>query len=808
MTEKSGPPIFSLDFTFRGNRSKRLVNKKLIYFVLVAIAIVVGGVAAWNWKGGSKTIQVSEPNELIYSDFDEEKLTTNVGGSIGTMSSEGASDPTVGFTSGQVGSALSIDYGFSSNSDQWCGVWSYFKSDETGYDLSDYTHLKMWVKGKSGGETFKVELEDTSGGMGVIYPSEIGFSVTSEWQELSIPLDSFREVDWTSAADLNSVSQVKIVFDTSPYSGTLYVDEMKFVQLSEGGTFATPAEGLSLGWKNIRTNEGGISTTWSNLTENEKELLKDIQKNSFDYFWNEANPETGLVPDRLTESGVSSIASVGFALSSICIAEERGWVGYEDAYDRVLTTLNSFYDDPNDPNDLVVEGSHGFFRHWVNIETGERKWNSEISLIDTSLLMAGVLHAGQHFEGTEIETLADELYRAVEWDWMQTDSTMKTWTGYNEYILSYILALGSPTHPISADGWDGYASGYGWTSYTGSKFLTVGGSFVPQAYLYQFPACWIDFRNKQDEYANYYQNAMRALKANRNYCLDKNEEKGFADNLWGWTACDGKSGYRGYGKPYNGTVSPSAVAASVPFIPNKAIDALQYMYDEYSSEAWGQYGFVNSFNPTEDWYDEDYIGIDKGNTVLLLEDFRSGQVWNEFMEIPYIQNALNKAGFKEGFRIDDRGFIRDWLIVGPFGDNYVKSYETNYIGENSIGTPQAGDKANGKTWKEHHSPIGPSSANLIDLYRIFDSRKGKSAYAYTNLVSEESKTVDLRVGSDDSIKVWINNELVHSKKAERGAREDQDIIEEVQLDAGSNKILVKVSNEVGGWGFYLRFTKS
>ncbi|KXA92758.1 hypothetical protein AKJ65_07095 [candidate division MSBL1 archaeon SCGC-AAA259E19] len=400
----------------------------------------------------------------------------------------------------------------------------------------------------------------------------------------------------------------------------------------------------------------GTDSRWSELDPEEKEFLNKVERKAFEFFWNEADSSTGLIPDR-TNSEVCSIASVGFGLSAVCIAEEREWVSYENAYEWVLRVLNSFYDDPEDPDDFVVDGSHGFFYHFVNSRTGERSGNSEISLIDTALLAAGVLHAGQHFEGTRVEKLADGIYRKIEWDWLQSGNCMKVTPdgvksrGYDEYILAYILALGSPTHPISSDCWDGYASGYGWIqewpqNYTGGSYLTPRGERYPLAYLYQFPACWIDFRGRRDNYANYWQSGINALKANRRHCLNWGENHGYSKELWGWTAADGPDGYLGYGEPYDGTLSPSAIGASISFLPEYAISSLKYIYEEYP-KAWkeNEYGFVDSFNPSRNWYASDYIGIDQGNLVLSIEDFRSGLVWKEFMRISYVQVAMEKAGF-------------------------------------------------------------------------------------------------------------------------------------------------------------------
>ncbi|HDI12993.1 MAG TPA: hypothetical protein ENF64_02640, partial [Hadesarchaea archaeon] len=417
------------------------------------------------------------------------------------------------------------------------------------------------------------------------------------------------------------------------------------------------------------------------------------------------------------------------------------------------------------------------------------------------------------FKGTQIESIADELYRAVEWDWLLSSNNLLKATpngpekrGYDEYILAYILALGSPTHPIPESSWDSMAIGYKWSDYGGVKFLSPAGSTDFLAYLYQFPAAWIDFREKHDEYANYWQNGIAALEANRRFCLEQSANNGWAP-LWGFTANDGKNGYLGYRDTFDGTVAPSAVAASIPFIPEYAIDMLKTMYDNYHTNIWGEYGFVNAFNPNEGWYDADYIGIDQGNMVLLIEDFRSGLVWEEFMQVSYVVDGLNKAGFVDGFHTDPEGFIRDWLVIGPFGSSEDDAFQTDFIGENSITTPpKAGDVVGSRIWKEYHSAFGHPTSNFVDLYRVFEPNENVGAYAFVTVVSDNSRVVNLRVGSDDGIKVWVNNELVHSNHVARAAGEDQDLIENVLLNPGSNKVLVKVTNISGGWGFYLRFT--
>jgi len=563
---------------------------------------------------------------------------------------------------------------------------------------------------------------------------------------------------------------------------------------------------FELSWENMRSPDSSL--TWDDLSPEDQEFLDMVQEAAFWYFWNEANPSTGLVQDRATNNTVSSTAATGFGLSAICVAESRGWITYEEACTRVLNTLRSF-----DPSNPLVQGTHGFFYHWINTATGRREWNSEISLIDTALFIAGVLHAGEHFKerNMEIWELADRIYRAVEWDWIMTGDLMKATpesggkTGYDEYILAYILALGSPTHPIPERSWDAWAASYAWYDYGGVKFLTPGGGRTMLAYLYQFPACWIDFRDKHDNYANYWNEFTAALKANMDFCIDESVGNGWPA-LWGWTACDGKNGYLGYRDTFDGTVAPSAVAASLPFMPEEALSMLKSMYEEYGSQIWREYGFVNSFNPSQNWYDHDYVGIDQGNLVLMIEAFRSGSVWEEFMSNTYVVEGLRRAGFCNGYHTDSQGFIRDWLVIGPFGSSEEEAFNTDFIGETSIGYPKAGDPCGGKTWMEYHGAFSEPSSSFVDLYRVFTPRENCGAYAYVLLLSDSDKTVRLRVGSDDSIKVWVNDELVHSNHALRGATKDQDVVDGVQLMAGTNRILVKVCNASGGWGFYLRFT--
>jgi hypothetical protein len=386
---------------------------------------------------------------------------------------------------------------------------------------------------------------------------------------------------------------------------------------------------------------------WQHLNNAEKQLLESIQYNAFRYFWEEANPKNGLIQDRMTNKSVSSVASVGFGLSAICVAEKNGWIGKNEAYNRILTTLNSFYKDPKVIDDFVVEGENGFFYHFVDMTSGKRAWNSENSLIDSSILFAGMLQAGECFKGTEIEKMADKIYRNANWQsFLVEDKSMEHWYGYNEYILSYIMALGSPTYPIPMESFDRYVANYKWINYDNLTLLTPDGDNRFLAYLYQFPYNWFNWSILKDEKhsVDYYKNAQNALEANRRFCLINAKEFGYG-LFWGWTASDGPSGYQGYGDPFNGTVAPSALIASISLIPDNVVPETVSLFQQYFEKIWGKYGFINAFNVKENWYALDYIGIDQGNIVLSIENFKNALIWNTFMSNKYIIDGLTKAGF-------------------------------------------------------------------------------------------------------------------------------------------------------------------
>lgn len=403
---------------------------------------------------------------------------------------------------------------------------------------------------------------------------------------------------------------------------------------------------------------------------NDEELLDSLQHSAFRFFWYEANPTNGLIKDRNTSWSPSSIASVGFGLSAICIGVDRGWVTREAAKDRVLTTLKTFWQKPQGSAASGTIGYKGFFYHFIDMNTATRTWNSELSSIDTGLLLAGILDAQQYFVGTDsIETLirayADSIYRRVDWNWMRNFSpgimmewkpetqfgTMGYWIGYNEAMILYILALGSPTKPVPATAWQAWTSGYTWETY-------YGYSYIPFAPLFghQYSHCWIDFRDIRDAYMqwrgiDYFENSRRATLAQRAYCIDNpGNFAGYSDSIWGLTASDGPNGYaaRGAPPPFNddGTITPTAALSSIPFTPEQSLAVAHKLYNTYRSQLWTKYGFRDAFNLNVNWWGPDVIGIDQGPIIVMIENYLTQSVWKRFMKNPYVRVGLQRSGFE------------------------------------------------------------------------------------------------------------------------------------------------------------------
>ena len=385
------------------------------------------------------------------------------------------------------------------------------------------------------------------------------------------------------------------------------------------------------------------------------QFLDTLERACFLFFWEQASATTGQVKDRAVASGsdtgtVSSIASTGFGLTALCIADQRGYVDSASIQARVLATLNFLASQAN---------VNGFFYHWVDMNSGQRSGTSEVSSIDTAILLCGVLTCRQHFQNTQIQTLATQVYQQVNWPWMlnggvtfsqgwtpENGFIATRWDTYSELIMLYLLAIGSTTHPIAASSWDQFARPT--LDYSGLTYIT---NYSAPLFIHQFSHAWFDFRNVQDVYANYFNNSVTATHAHKLFCLSLAAQfPDYQDDLWGITASDTQNNaYQAWGGPptmgpIDGSVVPSAAAGSLPFTPSICIPVLRTIYDKFP-QARGRYGFVGAFNPLTGWYDPDVVGIQTGITMLMAENQRGSFVWDTFMKNPETQSAMTAVGF-------------------------------------------------------------------------------------------------------------------------------------------------------------------
>ncbi|MFT3762839.1 MAG: glucoamylase family protein [Pseudoxanthomonas sp.] len=434
-------------------------------------------------------------------------------------------------------------------------------------------------------------------------------------------------------------------------------------------------------------------------------LFRDIERRTFQFFWDTSNELNGLTPDRYPSRPFASVASVGFSLTAYPIGIENGWVSRTQAVDRTLTTLKFFRDAPQGRQREGTAGYKGFYYHFLDMQTGKRyaSW-SELSSIDTALLMMGVLFAQSYYQGDdprekEIREIAEQLYRRVDWTWMQQNPPLLSmgwfpesgfirhdWNGYNEAMLLYVLALGSPTHPVSDDTWEVWTRGYvdTWGVYQGQEYLSFGPMFG-----HQYSHVWIDFRDIQDGYMrergiDYSLNSRRAALAHREYAIaNPMKWKGYGENVWGLTASDGPQRtvqeYRGEQREFrgysargvglrdvydDGTIAPTAAIASLPFAPEIVIPATEEMYKRYGDFLYSSYGFLDAFNPSfeydiplkagrivpgQGWVASDYIGIDQGPILAMIANYRNEFVWSAMKKNPHIRRGLERAGFGGGW---------------------------------------------------------------------------------------------------------------------------------------------------------------
>ncbi|MEP6938490.1 MAG: glucoamylase family protein [Rudaea sp.] len=452
------------------------------------------------------------------------------------------------------------------------------------------------------------------------------------------------------------------------------------------------------------------------LAKEQKATLDELEQRTFEYFYDSANASNGQMPDHWPQrSGndyFSSITAIGFGLTAYGIGVERGWMKRKDAVQRTLAALRFFHDAPQG-DEADASGNHGFFYHFLDMETGRRFGSSpwvELSSVDTAWLMYGVLFTQSYYdrntnEEKEIRQLADDIFRRVDWRWFGDGNPLIEggWTpensfdynyyrGYNEAFGMYILALGSPTHALGNETWKRWTQTYDktWGEFQGQTHLSGSPLF-----WHQFAHSWVDFRGIQDAYMrgrgiDYFTNSQRATLSQREYAIHNPLQwKDYGADIWGLTASNGPRGHTPKGEPDryakdskpffgyiergaglsrsfdDGTIAPTAATASIAFVPEIVIPAIEEMKKRYGDALYARYGFFDAFNPSFTytdrplrtgkvlpglgWFDDEYLGLDQGPIILMLENYHSEFVWKVMRKNPYIREGLKRAGFTGGW---------------------------------------------------------------------------------------------------------------------------------------------------------------
>ncbi len=396
----------------------------------------------------------------------------------------------------------------------------------------------------------------------------------------------------------------------------------------------------------------------SKLSKEDDAFLEDLSHRCFRFFWEQANPKTGLVRDRaLADSAEpdprpwASSAATGFGLTGLCIAAERGWITRADARDRVLATLRYFGDQ--------AFHEHGWFYHFVDSATGARRNTTEVSDIDTALLLAGIVTAQEYFSGeAEIVKRSRSIWDRMDFGWMRNGNpallnmhwkpedgfSKNYWDHHCELGIMYLLGIASATTPLPAESW------YAWkrpvVTYAGHTYI----SGAPPLFVHQYSQAWIDFRRHPEKRApgtNWFENSVEATRAHRQFCIDlRTEFPGYSENIWGITASDSAHGYKAWGGPpatknIDGTVVPCAAGGSLMLAPDICLAALREMRQKFGDRIYQRYGFVDAFHPTNGWTNRDVIGIDVGITLASAENLRTGNVWKWFMKNRQVLRAMS-----------------------------------------------------------------------------------------------------------------------------------------------------------------------
>lgn len=395
------------------------------------------------------------------------------------------------------------------------------------------------------------------------------------------------------------------------------------------------------------------------------ELLTIVQERTFRYFWDYAHPVSGLARERFGSGDVVTSGGSGFGVMAFPVAVERGFITRDEAVERILKIVNFL--------GCKAEKFHGAFPHWLNGTTGKAlrfsvKDNGG-DIVETALLLQGLLTVKEYFNGPDPREVAvrdgiDAIWRGVEWDWYTRGEDVIYWhwspeyewemnlpvAGWNEALIVYVLAASSPTHPISRvvyeKGWARDGAMANGNEYLG-VVLPLGPSYGGPLFFAQYSFLGLDPRGLSDKYADYWHQNVAQTRINYKYCVENPKGwKGYGRNVWGLTACDVPGGYAANSPTEDfGTIAPTAALSSFPYTPYESMEALHYYYYVLGEKTFGEYGFCDAFNLQEDWFSPSYLAIDQGPIIIMMENYRTGLLWDLFMKNEDVRSGLTSLGF-------------------------------------------------------------------------------------------------------------------------------------------------------------------
>jgi len=524
------------------------------------------------------------------------------------------------------------------------GKYNGYYSKLNGVDIRPYTHLEFYAKrGRGQPNLFKVELKNQFGEIGYYYVTGIG----EKWQKYELPLDKFIGIK-----EFGRMKEFVIAFEGDVLgntSGDIYIDDIRFTSLSE--VYRQKVKEIE------KDNEAKREKINKILELPEKEFLDLVSRKAFNYFLRESSSRTGFIKDRSAHYSPCSVAANGFGLAAFAIADSRKWIPHDEAVRRVRKMLASMRD--------KAAGHQGYFYHFIDLNTGRREWNSELSSIDTALFFGGVLLVREYFKEKDIKNICDELFSDVNWKFMMDSKSKALYMGWNpergfedfilwdmfgEEMLMYILGLGAPKGRLPEESWHAFRRPV--KTYKGYKYIYCESESL---FTYLYSHAFIDFSEKHDDYADYSRNTLNAIKANIAFCQEHEDEyRTYEEGYWGISASDGPDGYKNYGATiftHDGTAAPYALCGSMPYTPEIALHTIRKLLEEYGPRVWeDRYGLISAFNIDRDWFSTEHIGIDAGISLLMIENYRSGFVWKYLMKNKWVQKGMERAGFEKGTR--------------------------------------------------------------------------------------------------------------------------------------------------------------